>query len=390
MDTGTIGPVTTMKSFTETFGELSATTHGVVISSILLTGAALALIAGILADRYGRVRIIVLGSCIYAIGAAVECSSTILGVFVFGRLIKGAGEGLFLSTAYVQVTEMSPARVRGTISALPQFLIVVGLVCGFFISYGAARFGDSSISWRFPLAFASFLGFLFAGLSCMVPPSPRWLLATGQNDKARDVAAKLGLAEAEQEELFTSQYSELQRVADATFLNRVREMLVEFREAFSGPFRSRTVFGCFIMGMQQFSGIDGVLYYAPILFRQAGLSSDHATFLASGVSSLVILAATIPATLFADKWSRRTASITGGLLITFLMLLIGTLYATDQVHADTGAGRWVVVISIYLFAIVFNATWAICFRTFLVESLPGKTRSSASSLAQSSNWASIS
>jgi len=144
--------------------------------------------------------------------------------------------------------------------------------------------------------------------------------------------------------------------------------------------------GCFLMACQQFSGIDGVLYYAPMLFQQAGLSSSLAQFLASGVSALVILAVTIPGTLLADKWGRKTASLVGGVSISFLMLLMGSLYASNQVHPDSGAGRWVVIVSIYLFAIVFNGTWALSFRAFLVESLPRKTRSSASSLAQCSNW----
>ncbi len=68
------------------------------------------------------------------------------------------------------------------------------------------------------------------------------------------------------------------------------------------------------------------------------------------------------------------------------MMIMGSLYAAGQVHVDSGAGRWVVIVSIYLFAIVFSGTWAIGFRTFLVESMPRKTRSSASSLAQSANW----
>lgn len=143
------------------------------------------------------------------------------------------------------------------------------------------------------------------------------------------------------------------------------------------------------MCAQQFVGIDGVLYYSPILFRQAGLSGGNANFLASGVSSLVILATTIPATIWADKWGRRTSSIVGGTCITIIMLIIGTMYAADLVHPNYGAGRWVVIISIYLFAIVFNGTWALAFRTFLVESLPRRTRSSASSLGQCSNWVGI-
>lgn len=375
-----------MASFQETMGDISSTIRGVIVSSILLPGALAALVAGVLADKYGRKRLILSGAVSYGVGAAIECGSVALGMFLVGRLIKGVGQGLFLSTVYVQVSETTPARTRGTMTSVPQFLIVCGLVLGFFMSYGTAGL-QSSASWRLPLGVASFLAFAFAAVNLSMPVSPRWLLAQGHTGQARAVVAALGLDEAEQRELLASS-SAFVHPPDQSVWASLKQMLGDFGDAFSAPFRSRTALGCFIMAFQQFCGIDGILYYAPILFRQAGLVGDKANFLASGISSLVILATTIPASLWADKWGRRTSSIVGGTLITILMLIMGTMYAADLVHADHGAGRWVVVISIYLFAIVFNGTWALAFRTFLVESLPRKTRSSASSLGQCSNWVS--
>lgn len=386
LDTGTIGSVTTMPAFEVTMGPISSTIRGVIVSSILLPGALAALVAGILADRHGRKRLIILGAVIYGVGAAIECGSVALAMFIVGRLIKGVGQGLFLSTVYVQVSEISPARTRGTMTALPQFLIVCGLVTGFFMSYGTAGIKGSSASWRLPLGVASFLAFAFATINIFTPASPRWLLAKGRVEQARTIIAALGLDEAEQDELMAMSSSALEHPPDESFLESLVHTFKDFGEAFSAPVRARTAFGCFIMAFQQFSGIDGILYYAPILFSQAGLSGEKANFLASGVSSLVILATTIPASIWADRWGRRTSSIIGGALITVLMVLMGTMYAANLVHGSHGAGRWVVIVSIYLFAVVYNGTWAIGFRTFLVESLPRKTRSSASSLGQCSNW----
>lgn len=389
LDTGNIGPVTTMPAFRKTFGDFSPTVHGVVVSSVLISGAFTALIAGILGHRFGQVRIFAIGSFIYGVGAAIQSSATSLGAFIVGRLIQGIGEGLFVSNVWVQVSEMSPTRVRGTLTALPQFTIVLGLVCGFFICYGTSRLGASTtLSWRLPLVVSSALGFLLSGTYWFVPASPRWLLARGRFTEARDVLIRLGFDEVEREKLLEESMTQVQahNPHDVAIWQEFKQTFAGFREAFSAPFRARTIFGCFIMGMQQLAGIDGVFYYAPILFEKAGLSGEQASFLASGVSALAILGITIPATFLADKWGRRTSSLLGGVLITTLMLLMGSLYAADKVHADRGAGKWVVIVSIYLFAIVFNGTWAIGFRIFLIESLPRKTRSSASSLAQSANW----
>ena len=84
-----------MPSFIETFGSFSATVHGVIVSSILVTGILVSLLGGILAERYGRPRMIALGSLIFGIGAVVETTSVKLAMFIIGRLTKGVGEGIF-------------------------------------------------------------------------------------------------------------------------------------------------------------------------------------------------------------------------------------------------------------------------------------------------------
>jgi len=137
--------------------------------------------------------------------------------------------------------------------------------------------------------------------------------------------------------------------------------------------------------MQQLSGIDGVLYYAPILFQAAGLKSSLASFLASGVSALVIFVTTIPSFLFADKWGRKTSTIVGGISQGTCMLVIGSLYASGVVHATHGSARWVVVVFIYIFAIAFSGGWAVGFRVYISEIQSPKTRAGASSLSMTSN-----
>ncbi|KAI1082007.1 sugar transport protein [Whalleya microplaca] len=385
MDTGTIGSVTTMSSFRNTFGELHPTVHGLVVSSILLPGAITALIAGVLADHYGRTRMIAIGSTIFGIGATLETSAHWLAMFIVGRVMKGVGEGIFLSTVYVHVCEISPARIRGVMTSVVQFLITLGLVFGYFMCYGTSRY-EESLSWRLPIAIQAFIAFSNAAACSLLPQSPRWLQARGRPAEAKRIIGQLGLEDAEQMELLSQSGGTLSHSPNLPFWQSLKMTGRDFREAFAAPSRGRTIFGCFLMAMQQFSGIDGVLYYAPILLQQAGISSENATFLASGVSALVIMVVTIPATLLADSWGRRTSTLVGGVLISTLMLIMGSLYAAGEVHANDGAARWVVIVCIYLFAGVFSATWAIGFRAFLIESLPRKTRSSAASLGQSCNW----
>lgn len=103
LDTGTIGPITTMPQFADTFGNLSSTVHGLVVSTILIPAAISSFFGGHLANSVGRPRAIALGAGIFGLGAAIECASVKLAILIVGRAIKGIGEGFFLSTVVVLV-----------------------------------------------------------------------------------------------------------------------------------------------------------------------------------------------------------------------------------------------------------------------------------------------
>lgn len=101
-----------------------------------------------------------------------------------------------------------------------------------------------------------------------------------------------------------------------------------------------------------------------------------------------MFAVTIPATVFSDKWGRRQSTIYGGVGLATTMCLVGALYAGDAVRRDSGVGRWMVIVSIYLFAVIFSSSWAVGIRVYAAEIQPQRTRASATSLAHGSNWAS--
>jgi len=168
-------------------------------------------------------------------------------------------------------------------------------------------------------------------------------------------------------------------------LSAWRGFLLLFRRGY----RARTILALFILGMVQLSGIDGVLYYAPTLFRQAGLPGETASFLASGLSAILMLAISVPAFLFADKWGRRTSAIVGGIGLSSCMLLIGSLYAASAVH-PYGAARWVVIISVFIFGLTYCATWGVVGKIYASEIQPANTRAAANCVAQGlgffTNW----
>ncbi|KAL9107076.1 MAG: hypothetical protein Q9187_008476, partial [Circinaria calcarea] len=274
-------------------------------------------------------------------------------------------------------------------------LTTLGLVVGFFTCYGTVNV-NSSLAWRIPFIILACLSGVFSIASFVwLVPSPRWLTLRGRQSEASVAWDVLEVGHAEREKVENQQNDttgiEIRSVADSID-SPSRDPTPKpatkwsFFSVFSSDVRTRTGLAVFMMGMQQLSGIDGVLYYAPLLFQQAGLSSSSSSFLASGVSAIVIFAVTIPALFLADKWGRRPSTIYGGVFMAAIMLLIGGLYAGNAVHGTFGAGRWVVIVSIYVFAVVYCVSWAVGIKIYAAEIQPQRTRASATSLAHGSNW----
>ncbi|KAK9420625.1 putative Major facilitator superfamily (MFS) profile domain-containing protein [Seiridium unicorne] len=405
IDTSIIGPVTVMEDFKRYVGNPSPNIHGLIVSSILISAAISSFFAGRVADALGRTRGIAIGSLIFGIGAALEAASVHIAMFVVGRVVEGVGEGVYLGTIITYICEISPPRDRGALTTAPQLLTTLGLITGFFTCYGTANIAGS-FSWRLPFLLLAVYAVLFSAIVFIwLPDSPRWLTLRGRSDETEQAWEKLDVQTADREKILELAGDDTEAVVDrntALEANSPESTIMTDRKSkpkkqtkpkvspllavFSPDARPRFFLAVFLMGMQQLSGIDGVLYYSPLLFQQAGLSSNEATFLASGVSAIVIFAVTIPATLCADKWGRRSNTIIGGLGMTVTMFLMGGLYAGGAVHGDSGAGRWVVIVCIYLFAIIYCITWAVGVKVYAAEIQPQRTRASATNIAHGSNW----
>ncbi|KAK8860086.1 general substrate transporter [Apiospora arundinis] len=379
-DTGAIGAIMAMPAFTASMGHLSATLVGFTVSLIMLTGAIPSVFAGYLADKYGRLKVVMLGAVLFGLGAAVQGTAFALPQFLVGRAFAGLGAGAFLSNISVYICEVAPARHRGILAGLPQFLNTAGICLGYFICYGTVGWGaGESMAWRAPYIVQGALTLALVACCLALPDSPRWYLLHGRRNEALLALEKLQVSVVGEDRDFLTSTSQ------QSSLSLWQGLALLFRRGY----RTRTMLALFILGMVQLSGIDGVLYYAPTLFAQAGLESETASFLASGLSAVLMLAISVPAFLLADKWGRRTSAITGGVGLSGMMLLIGSLYAAGAVH-PYGVARWIVIVSVYIFGLTYCSTWAIVGKIYASEIQPTHTRAAANCVAQGlgffTNW----
>ncbi|KAJ7770997.1 general substrate transporter [Mycena maculata] len=377
-DTGSIGPIIVMPQFEKQFGSLSATVQGLLVSSIIATAALSSVGSGALSDRISRTYTISLGAFVFSVGSAIACSANALPQLFIGRCIVGFGQGIYISSITVYVAEISPASKRGRAMTTVQLLNTLGVAAGYFTCFGTVK-RAASISWRLPLGLQAVVAIVLAIGTPFCPHSPHWLLSVARPSDAEAAALTLGL-----------QLTEIRKEDEVSASGPAREaskqtLKQQAKALFAKDVRFRTLFGLFLMGMQQACGIDAVLYYAPVLFRQAGLSTNSASFLASGVSGILMVVLTAASQVFQDKWARRTQMIGGGSIIAGCMLVMGSLYASNA--AQTAVGKRTLIALIYIFIAAFISSWAVVIRVIASEIQPKRTRASATSLAQCFSWA---
>ncbi|KAK0636436.1 general substrate transporter [Bombardia bombarda] len=380
-DTGSIGSITEMPSFQSSIATLSPTMRGLTVSFLMLAGAIPSPFAGLLADKFGHLRIVLAGAVFFTAGAALEASALNLAMLLIGRSLVGIGEGLYLGNLNVYICEIAPRSRRGQLMALPQGLVTLGICCGYFTCYGTIRL-PGEMAWRLPFLIQAVGGALMALTCFLLPESPRWLMSRNRIETAVHNMSLLDFDHDEiQQDLMSPSAEE-----GTGALAQPQLSWRSVRDIFRKKYRFRTMLALFILGMVQLCGIDGLLYYAPTIFAQAGLSPETASFVASGVSGILMFAISVPALLLADHWGRRTLVIWGGISLAGCMTIIGSLYASNSVLSDRGAGRWIVIVLIFVFALTYCATWGIVGKIYASEIQPGHNRATANALAQALNF----
>ncbi|RYP53336.1 hypothetical protein DL768_001693 [Monosporascus sp. mg162] len=249
-DTGCIGAISHMRQFTETMGRMPALLLGITVSMVMLTGTLPSVFAGHLADRHGRLKIILAGAILFAMGATLQGTAHKLTQFIVGRALGGFGQGMFLANIAVYITEIAPSQKRGRLVALPQFAATAGVCLGYFSCYGTVSV-TSSFAWRLPYVVQGILALMLA-LSCLLlPESPRWLALRGRSEEA---VLALRMLDFNMDEARGFLSVAQQQPSLSGWQN--------FALLFRRNYRPRTFLALFLLGMVQLGGIDAITYFA--------------------------------------------------------------------------------------------------------------------------------
>jgi sugar porter (SP) family MFS transporter len=337
-----------------------------LVTSIALAGATLgAAIGGPLADRYGRRKVITADAAVFVAGSIATGLAQSVPWLIGGRLLIGSAIGIASFVSPLYLSEMAPASIRGALVSLNQVAITAGILISYLVDYAFARPGGWH--WMFALGAVPALA-LGLGIFLM-PPSPRWLMMQGRKADARRTLTRLRGAgpgvDAELAEIETS----------------LAHQHAGFTALLSPGLRAPMTIGIVLAALQQVTGINTVIYYAPTIFQSAGFGSAEASIVATIGVGIVNLLATLVAVWLLDRTGRRPLLLLGeaGMAASLVLLGFGFLAHGQSTGWITAAG---LMIYVGFFAIGLGPV----FWLLISEIYPLQVRGLAMSVATLVNW----
>jgi sugar porter (SP) family MFS transporter len=341
------------------------------IVAVLLLGAMLgALASGYLADKISRKWTKVISGCIYVIGA-LGCALSINAEMLIGfRFLLGISVGTASFVAPLYISEVAPPKVRGGLVSFNQLAIVSGILLAYIVNFA---FKDFSNEWRWMLGVAAIPGVALAVGMLTVPHTPRWLMLSGQQDRARKVLERL--REGDENADIDTEVKEIEEANEKERGATVKSLL---RPALRPIF----AVGIVLAIAQQFVGVNTVIYYAPTILSDTGMNNGAAlaATILVGVTNLVF---TIVAVLLLDRVGRRALLITGTVGLLLGLLILGVYFTSSTLQNDYG---WLALVGLVVFIASFAIGLGPVFWLMISEIFPVGVRSKAMSVCTIANW----
>ncbi len=364
---------------------------GFTVASALIGTIVGSIAVGRPSDVFGRRTALVAIAVLYfvsSLGTALAWNWT---SFLFFRFLGGLAIGGASVVSPMYIAEISPAKYRGRLVAVTQFNIVAGILLAYFSNYGISLMHLRADEWRWMLGVLAAPSAAFFLLLFFTPNSPRWLVARGREEEAREVFAQLGADDAEAE------------------LGAIRDSLDASHHSLREPFFDKAylrpiMLAVAIAAFNQLSGINAILYYAPAIFQMAGAGKDSALLQSVAVGGMNLIF-TIAAMAIIDHFGRRKLMLVGS--VGYILSLsaaawafykFGDVFSAVQqaldknltVPAETvaaaGTGGIVVLASLLVFIASHAFGQGAVIWVFISEIFPNRVRARGQALGSFVHW----
>lgn len=366
-----IGVISGALPFIASHFDLTSRLQEWVVSAMMLGAALGAVSTGWISFKLGRKTSLTTGAALFILGSLGSALAQNVIILIISRVLLGFAVGIASYVAPLYLSEMSAKEDRGKLISMYQMMVTIGILIAFLSDTAFSYTGN----WRMMLGVISIPAILLMISVFGLPDSPRWLASKGMFVKAKEVLCLLSTTDEE---------------ADSE-LTEINESLRVKQEGWGLFIANKNVrravyLGMLLQAMQQFTGMNVILYYAPQIFKSAGFANTEQQMIATVICGLTNVLATLIAMKTVDKSGRKPILKVGFAGIALGTFLLGVcLY---MINAGFSAA-WIsfVAVLMTLFTITSFAmsagpvVWILC-----SEIQPLKSRDFGVACSTTTNW----
>ncbi|CAL0320431.1 unnamed protein product [Lupinus luteus] len=387
-DIGISGGVTSMPSFLKKFfPETYKRTqeHGIesnyckydnqylqlFTSSLYLAALIATMFASVVTRKLGRKQTMLIAGFFFIIGTVLNSVGNTLILLIVGRIILGCGVGFANQAVPVFLSEIAPTRIRGALNIMFQLNITIGILIANIVNYFTAKI-EGGYGWRISIAFSAIPAIMLTVGGFMVDDTPNSLVERGKEEEGLIVLKKIrGVdnVEAEFEDILKAS-----KVA--------KQVKSPFRNLLKRHNRPPLVIAICMQVFQQFTGINAIMFYAPVLFNTLGFKSDAALYSAV-ITGAVNVLSTLVSVYFVDKVGRRILLLEAcvQMFVSQIVIAIVLGLKVQDYSQDLSKGfAMLVVIMVCTFVASFAWSWGPLGWLIPSETFPLEARSAGQSV----------
>ena len=406
-DTGVISATLVSVDSSLSNRPLTSFDKSIITSSTALFALLISPFSSVLADSFGRKRVILLADLLFVLGAVLQACSSTVPAMVVGRSIVGAAVGAASFVVPLYIAELAPSAMRGRLVTMNVLFITLGQVVAYIVGWAFAEYGSRKTGWRWMVGLGAVPAGIQTILLLFMPETPRWLVKAGRSEAAwrvikrvsgsgpggsRHVDATLKDIEGE----VRRENEEMRRLRALHGSSDRHPLLDTWKELFQIKRNRRALaIATLLQGLQQLCGFNSLMYFSATIFTMLGFSSPTLTSLVVAITNFVF---TVVALLLVDRIGRRRTLLysipfmVAGLLLAgygfSLMGDVSTRAAAPSSDPSAPSGRGAAV-AILVSIMVYVAGYAVGLGNvpwMQSELFSLSVRSLGSGLATATNW----
>lgn len=347
-------------------------------SSLYLAALLSSIVAATVTRKFGRKLSMFFGGVLFCVGAILNGFAKAVWMLIVGRMLLGFGIGFANQSVPLYLSEMAPYKYRGALNIGFQLSITIGILIAQVLNYFFAKI-KGGWGWRLSLGGAMVPALIITIGSLVLPDTPNSMIERGQRDEAREKLKRIrGVDDVDEE------FNDLVVASEAS-------QLVEnpWRNLLKRKYRPHLSMAILIPFFQQLTGINVIMFYAPVLFNTIGFGSN-ASLMSAVITGIVNVGATMVSIYGVDKWGRRFLFLQGGTQMLICQAVVtAAIAAKFGVSGDPGnLPKWyaiVVVLFICIYVAGFAWSWGPLGWLVPSEIFPLEIRSAAQSVNVSVN-----